>query len=219
MATHSSILAWEIRWTEEPGRLQSIGSQKSRTGLNNSTAQNTCNFVTRALTETKAILKKKKTPACQSAVCSFHPPLGTRFFLQDVGSSGHWIPKDTRFTKIKSLTQGRVIFLNVLFCFLTQRKCLCNFFSCFPLFFGCAGSLSIGQAFLYLRHTGASLVAVGGLTSCDAQASLVVGSLVAAHRLSCPEVVLVAQSCPTLCDPMDCSPPGSSVHGISQARI
>ena len=29
----------------------------------------------------------------------------------------------------------------------------------------------------------------------------------------------VAQSCPTLCDPMDCSPPGSSVHGIFQARI
>ena len=28
--------------------------------------------------------------------------------------------------------------------------------------------------------------------------------------------VLVAQSCPTLCDPMDCSPPGSSVHGILQ---
>ena len=30
---------------------------------------------------------------------------------------------------------------------------------------------------------------------------------------------LVAQSCPTLWDPMDFSPPGSSVHGISQARI
>ena len=30
--------------------------------------------------------------------------------------------------------------------------------------------------------------------------------------------VLVAQSCPTLCDPLDCSPPGSSVHGILQAR-
>ena len=29
----------------------------------------------------------------------------------------------------------------------------------------------------------------------------------------------VAQSCPTLRDPMDCSPPGSSVHGIFQARI
>ena len=29
----------------------------------------------------------------------------------------------------------------------------------------------------------------------------------------------VAQSCPTLSDPMDCSPPGSSVHGILQARV
>ena len=27
------------------------------------------------------------------------------------------------------------------------------------------------------------------------------------------------QSCPTLCDPMDCSLPGSSVHGIFQARV
>ena len=32
-ATHSSILAWKIPWAEESGRLQSIGSQKSRTGL------------------------------------------------------------------------------------------------------------------------------------------------------------------------------------------
>ena len=31
--------------------------------------------------------------------------------------------------------------------------------------------------------------------------------------------VLVTQSCPTLCTPMDCSPPSSSVHGIFQARI
>ena len=29
----------------------------------------------------------------------------------------------------------------------------------------------------------------------------------------------VAQSCLTLCDPMDCSPPGSSIHGIFQARV
>ena len=34
-------------------------------------------------------------------------------------------------------------------------------------------------------------------------------------RLMC----LVAQSCPTLCDPMDCHPPGSSVHRILQAWI
>ena len=33
MATHSSILAWEIPWTEEPGGPQSMGSQKSQTQL------------------------------------------------------------------------------------------------------------------------------------------------------------------------------------------
>ena len=38
------------------------------------------------------------------------------------------------------------------------------------------------------------------------------------HAVRC-DVPLVAQLCPTLCDPMDCSPPGSSVHGILQARI
>ena len=30
MATHSSILAWRISWTEEPGSLQSMGSQSIR---------------------------------------------------------------------------------------------------------------------------------------------------------------------------------------------
>ena len=38
------------------------------------------------------------------------------------------------------------------------------------------------------------------------------------NEIACA-VFLVAQLCPTLCDPMDCSPPGSSVHGILQARI
>ena len=31
MTTHSNILAWEILWTEEPGRLQSVGLQESDT--------------------------------------------------------------------------------------------------------------------------------------------------------------------------------------------
>ena len=33
MATHSRILAWEILWTEEPGGLQSLGSQRVRYDL------------------------------------------------------------------------------------------------------------------------------------------------------------------------------------------
>ena len=35
MATHSSILAWEIPWIEETGKLPSMGSQKSWTQLSN----------------------------------------------------------------------------------------------------------------------------------------------------------------------------------------
>ena len=43
MATHSSILAWEIPWTEEPGGLQSMRSQKSQTWLSNwKTTTNWC---------------------------------------------------------------------------------------------------------------------------------------------------------------------------------
>ena len=49
-------------------------------------------------------------------------------------------------------------------------------------------------------------------------------SLVASYKLSIllawvSVSVLVAQSCPTCCNRMDCSLPGSSVHGILQARI
>ena len=35
MVTHSSILVWEILWTEEPGGLTSMGSQKCQTQLSN----------------------------------------------------------------------------------------------------------------------------------------------------------------------------------------
>ena len=37
IATHSSILAWELLKTEEPSRLQAMGSQKSQTQLSNET--------------------------------------------------------------------------------------------------------------------------------------------------------------------------------------
>ena len=35
----------------------------------------------------------------------------------------------------------------------------------------------------------------------------------------CMRACVCAQPCPTLCDPKDCGPPSSSVHGILQARI
>ena len=42
-ATHSSILAWKIPWTEEPGKLKFMGSQKNQTGLRDQTIK-TCIF-------------------------------------------------------------------------------------------------------------------------------------------------------------------------------
>ena len=43
--------------------------------------------------------------------------------------------------------------------------------------------------------------------------------MLAPWKKSYDKPVLVAQSCPTLCDPMDYRPPCSSVHGILQVRI
>ena len=42
MATHSNILAWRIPWTEKPGRLQSIGSQRVGHDWNN--LAHSCSF-------------------------------------------------------------------------------------------------------------------------------------------------------------------------------
>ena len=42
MAIHSSIPAWRILWTEEPGGLQSVGSQKRQTQLSMHTPQRYC---------------------------------------------------------------------------------------------------------------------------------------------------------------------------------
>ena len=45
MATHSSIRAWEILWTEEPGRLRSMGSQRVRHYLAIKQQQQTTVFI------------------------------------------------------------------------------------------------------------------------------------------------------------------------------
>ena len=42
MATHASILAWEIPWTEEPGGLQSLRLQRVRGDLNDNSVHVTC---------------------------------------------------------------------------------------------------------------------------------------------------------------------------------
>ena len=44
MVTHSSILAWRIPWTEEPGKLQSMGSQRVGDQLNQ-LGMHTCIYI------------------------------------------------------------------------------------------------------------------------------------------------------------------------------
>ena len=45
MATHSGILAWEIPWTEEPGGLQSMGSQRVGDDLMTKQQQQQCDHM------------------------------------------------------------------------------------------------------------------------------------------------------------------------------
>ena len=66
-------------------------------------------------------------------------------------------------------------------------------------------------------HTSLGLRSVGDTGTISSKAPRTSG-VVGLFQGTCVWAKLL-QSCPTLCDPMDCSSPGSSVHGILQARI
>ena len=85
-----------------------------------------------------------------------------------------------------------------------------SFASCTSVKLGC-------YCFFKYPSSGTSLV-VQGLGLCAFNAGSTGSILVGEDKDPTRSCVLVAQSCPTLCDPMGCSPPGSSVHGILQAR-
>ena len=132
MATHSSILAWRIQWTEEPGGLQSMGLQ-SRTGLNNFTFT--------------------------------------------------FLPNGFIYTNI-----------NISLCLLTPRElCPLNSAQICGMFLGNIHMPCLARLCLFFRTLEGILI--------------------------CCCCCLVTKSCLTLCHPMNCSPPGFSVHGTSQARI
>ena len=89
-----------------------------------------------------------------------------------------------------------------------------------PVHRGCSGSAkdrslqSVQEAEYGIRRT----LGLAACSPCRPQLAL----CPCPHLLSAVCVcvcVLMAQSCLTLCDPIGCSPPGSSVHGILQARI
>jgi len=145
MATYSSVLAWKIRWTEEPGRLQSMGLQRVRHDWA------TKHTHTHTFIHTHIyITYQKLSPA---NLCGIN----------------------TRTLQTGSLEISEVLFIN------PKEIMTCGIQS---------GTLS--DASLVCHH------------------SLKMGSL-CARTLS--------RFSPTLCDPMDYSPPGSSVNRIFPARI
>ena len=95
--------------------------------------------------------------------------------------------------------------------------CLCVFFGEMSIQVLCPFKKKIylfGFMESQLQHTGSVLRGKGSLLW---HAGF---SLVVVCGLSCPTPwIEVAQSCLTLCDPMDCSLPGFSVYGIFQARV
>ena len=70
------------------------------------------------------------------------------------------------------------------------------------------------SSFIYLAALGLSCSPQDLLLQCLAQVALVIKNPPA----KAAAVAKSLQSCPTLCDPIDGSPPGSSVHGILEAR-
>ena len=89
------------------------------------------------------------------------------------------------------------------------------------------GSPELVGGFLTTGAPGKSILAssfnhilpcIVGITSCYPACSFH-STFGTCSTLAIPSVVDHAQLCPTLCNPMDCSLLGSSVHGISQARI
>ena len=65
---------------------------------------------------------------------------------------------------------------------------------------------------------GGSKITADGDCSHEIKRHLLLGRKAMTNLEKKKERKLVAQSCLTLCDPMDCNPPGSSIHGIFQAK-
>ena len=68
MAIHSSTLTWKIPWTEEPGRLQSIGVSKSRTGLSYFTFIFHFNALEKEILQYSCLENARDRGACWAAI-------------------------------------------------------------------------------------------------------------------------------------------------------
>ena len=98
LAIHSSILAWRIPWTEEPGRLQSVGSQ--RVGHDWATDNTTTTYFPEKFTYIKLWVISTKPWAFQVALVVKNPPAKAG----DTWDT-YWIPGSGRSPEIENGNQ------------------------------------------------------------------------------------------------------------------
>ena len=110
MATHSSILAWETPWTEEPGRLQSMGLQKSKTWLSLSGSNNKLCFWQWWLKFTSSLLEASMWYSCSLVFArklgSRHPHPPTHTPICGCSSLSYKMAKCLHITYIHPLVYG-----------------------------------------------------------------------------------------------------------------
>ena len=215
MATDSSILAWKIPRTEEPGRLQSMGSQRVghdwatllslslKTDYWSKLYPRVSVNILQGISSLLSVFHGSSFP--HSYQTSLTPVLGDR-----VGGNS-----------IRSLSQRN---------WKTKHH---KSWSAGPPFgpFSWRHWTKLTSKLSCRSKPGSSITALGvedkeeGFLGWAFCISFLLLSLFKWHFVistSGPFYLLkvkVAQSCPTLCDPIDCSPQGSSVHGILQATI
>ena len=114
MATHSSILAWEILWGEKTGGLQSMGSQKSQTGLRDwTTTRDYIQFMHVSLCEA---LFPRCTGACKPRSAHDRPrwqwPAEWAIYLSRGPTSQHlFLPTDVH-ARYFHVRERRILFLS-----------------------------------------------------------------------------------------------------------
>ena len=181
MATHSSILTWKIPWTEEPGRLQSMGLQRIRHDWSD---------------WAQPLRRSTRPNAGTPPVFSKHCPSSLSRQRQWSEFFGCYNAKDNaNLFSYHSFYGG-------------------NMHSHYKVCLMCLQYLeaSRNQNFLNNMSTWSLNIVKHKeiLSFWPSCVSINAAAAAAANSL---------QSCPTLCNPINSSPPGSSVPGILQARI
>ena len=181
MATHSSILAWEISWTEEPGGLQSMGLRRAGHNWASKLQLGAWKEISFWFSDIYSV---------------FNNPLYKQPHAHTCTPSSHQL-KILLYTIIVLILDSIYIFFKMIW-FASRQH----------------GWLWL-TAITHLQLSVEERNTKGGRVR---------SWIMSSPKISCRSpnscrLSSVAQSCPTLCEPMDCSPPGFSGHGILQARI